>query len=100
MYSQKTDKPKPFNKTVIILIGVMLFILSRSWISDQITDQKDKRLFNLIAITLLCCFMFMVSYRKLKAGEYIKYKPLLYVGVVVYLAFLTYFFYLHFTTPA
>lgn len=88
------------NKNIYIIIGVLLFILSRSWVSDQIANRKDKDLFNLIFTTVLFVFMFIVFYYKTKAGAYVKFRPLVYVGILVYLAFVIYFFYLHFTTQA
>lgn len=98
MQHKQANKQKPKNKNIFIIIGVLLFILSRSWVSDQITNRKDKDLFNLIFTTALFVFMFIVCYYKTKAGEYIKFRPLVYVGVLVYLAFVIYFFYSHFTT--
>lgn len=100
MQYESTDKRQPFRKKIAVLIAFILLMLSRSWISDQITDRKDKRLFNLIAVTAMVAFMFIVFYYRTRAVEYLKYRPFVYLGILVYLAFFIFFFYIHFRTPA
>jgi hypothetical protein len=100
MQPKKTNQYHPLRKSLFISIALLLFMLSRSWVSDQIADRKDKNLFNLIAITAMVSFMFIIIHYKTKSVEYRKFRPLVYVGILVYLAFVIYFFYLHFTTQA
>ncbi len=99
MQPEKTNQHQPQRRSLYIIIGLLLFMLSRTWISGLITDRKDKNLFNLVAITLMMVFVFIVCYRKTRAGEYIKYRPLLYIGILVWLVFITYFLYVQFATP-
>lgn len=44
-------------------------------------------------------FMFVIVHYQTSKGDNLKYRPFVYVGILIYLTFLIYFFYLHFTMP-
>lgn len=89
---------KLIEKKGVTLLVIMLFIIIKGVVALYLTDPGVTRMFNLIVTSLMFLFVFMVVYHKTKKGEAVKYRPLLYVGTLIYLAFVVSVLYFHFTT--
>lgn len=89
---------KLIEKKGMIPLVIVLFIIAKGILGLFLTNPRDTRMFNLIATSLLVLFFFLVVHHKTKTEETVKYRPLLYVGILIYLAFAISVLYLHFTT--
>ncbi len=89
---------KVIEKKGMIPLVIVLFIIVKGILDLFFINPRDARMFNLIATSLLVLFIFFVIRHKTKTGEAVKYRPLLYIGVLIYLAFAISVLYVHFTT--
>lgn len=88
---------KLIEKKGMIPLVIVLFFIVKGILGLFFANPRDTRMFNLITTSLLVLFLFLVIHHKTKTGEAVKYRPLLYVGILIYLAFTGSVLYLHFT---
>ncbi|MFZ6024254.1 MAG: hypothetical protein ACOYVG_07330 [Bacteroidota bacterium] len=89
---------KLLEKKGMIPLVIVLFIIAKGILGLFFTDPRSVRMFNLVATSLMFLLLLLVVHYKTKTGEAVKYRPLLYIGVLIYLAFAIFILYLHFTT--